>query len=382
MGKDTNGTRRRTVLRTIGAVGISAGGVASLSGGVAAHPPGCDVLVDASDSHAEADTVQGGIDVANPGETVCVVADTYDEAVTVDVEDLTLSGPNAGTPGYRPRDPEATIEGQVVVSADGATIDGFDVSPPPARSNQEAEAIRVSNAPDGVRVENTVVRDFAEDGIPAWEGVDGINVFGGNGTDPIEGVEIRGNAVRRIDGRDAKGGAAGISVQGNVDGAVVERNVVTDVGMEATQWAFGIVVRGTGNHDLAPRDVTVVGNEATAVRSDPGSTTVGVGLGVEGNDGECDVHRNTVENTELGAEVKNGAAATTTLTENNITGNGLGVANRDTHALTATCNWWGNANGPEHRTTNGVEGDVAYDPWSRRPVGAGWNERRHCSGGP
>jgi hypothetical protein len=52
------------------------------------------------------------------GDTVTVYEGTYAEDVTIDVANVTLRGPNAGTPGASDdRDPEATLKGQLVVTA-------------------------------------------------------------------------------------------------------------------------------------------------------------------------------------------------------------------------------------------------------------------------
>jgi parallel beta-helix repeat protein len=63
-----------------------------------------------------------------------------------------------------------------------------------------------------------------------------------------------------------------------------------------------------------------------------------------------------------------------TVTHNNIAGNTVfGVSNNGTGALNATLNWWGNATGPYHSTTNpsgtgcAVSDYVDYVPWLIKP---------------
>jgi hypothetical protein len=275
--------------------------------------------------------IQLAVDAAQPGETVTVLPGTYDEDVTVDTSDLTLVGPDAGT----------VIEGQVVLRADGAVLDGFAVSPPPAESNADGEAIRITGTADDVVVKNNVVRNFTEAGVPEWEGIGGIVAFGGDETDPIENVSIVDNEVVRLDGRDTNGGAAGISIQGNVVGATAEDNVVSDIGNESTAWAFGIVVRGTGNHGEVPQNVDVLGNEISSVRSNPATDTVGVGFGVDANASEVEFHHNSITNVELSIE------------------------NTDGHDLDAQLNWYGD----DRATSATVEGSVVYDPFLTAPPG-------------
>ena len=101
-------------------------------------------------------TIQAAIDDADTdaGHVIEVSVGTYTETVTIN-KGVTLNGPNAGTPGADSRSAEAMVEGQMIVTATGATVDGFEVVPPPATSNATAEAIRVSGGADDVVVAKT-----------------------------------------------------------------------------------------------------------------------------------------------------------------------------------------------------------------------------------
>jgi len=370
MTRERTPVRRRTVLRTIGSATVGAAAYAGVSGA----DQHCDETV------TDGDSIGDAIDDANPGETVCVEPGTYDEDVVVDVADLTLEGPNAGVAGYGDRDAEATVEGRVVLEADGTTLDGFDVSPPPAAGTGESEAVRASNTPDRVAIRNTVVRDF-ERGDPdgGFYGVDGINLFGGDANEPVANPTVRRNEVRNLRNED-RAGAAGISVQGNVEGAVVADNVVTEVAEEVTAYGFGVVIRGTGNHGEVPADVEVTGNDLDTVLSDPNSPFDGVGFEVEANGTGYAATGNRIEDNDLGIEVKV-AAAETRVEFNDVEGNGRrGALNADDATLAATDNWWGHASGPggpdgrrnpagkEVGKGDDIEGDVSFDPWLRRPT--------------
>ena len=71
-------------------------------------------------------TIQAAVDAASNGDTIMVAAGTYMEVVTVN-KDVTILGPNAGTPGSDPRVAEAIVDGGIYVHADGVTIDGLKV---------------------------------------------------------------------------------------------------------------------------------------------------------------------------------------------------------------------------------------------------------------
>jgi PGF-pre-PGF domain-containing protein len=312
-----------------------------------------------NEASADYSSIQSAVDAASSGDRITVENGTYAEDVTVDVG-VALKGPNAGIAedgDDASRNAEATIEGQVVITASGTDFDGFEVTPPPATSNAEAEAVRISGSADDVVVRNSIVRDFGADGIPEWEGIDGIVAFGGEAGDAVTNVTIKDNLVKNLTGRHTKGGVTGISVQGNVDDAEVEENTVTEVGANETQWAFGLVVRGTGNHDVDPASVTLNDNDVFDIYSKPSSDTVGVGLGIESD------------------------ASVVTARENQIYDAELLIQNKDTtHYVDARYNWWGDANGP-NSTLNPLEtssGDVANTgpiriaPWYDAPEDQDW----------
>jgi len=311
------------------------------------------VCPDGSCDHA---SIQAAVDAASPGDTIEVEAGTYDEDVTVDTERITLSGPNAGTPGDADRAAEATIVGQPVVTATEVTVDGFVISPPDPTTNAGGEALRVSGTPDDVRIVNNVVRDFDGSQLPDWEGADGIAVFGGQATDAIENVEVTDNKVANVQGLPTKGGATGVSIRGNVDGATVQDNAIENVGMGATAWAFGLVVRSTGNHGEVPANVGLVGNDVDQLASNPDTSTVSVGISIESDTSQITAEENSVTNVELLVE------------------------NKDTeHVLDVTGNWWGDAHGPDtaespfETSASGIggAGDTAYTSWLDAPADEG-----------
>ncbi|MHB0874926.1 MAG: right-handed parallel beta-helix repeat-containing protein [Anaerolineae bacterium] len=77
-------------------------------------------------------TIAKGLDLALPGDTVSVAAGEYHEHVVI-TEAVTLTGPNAGVPGYDDRVDEAVIDGDetdapIVIAADGATVEGMTIT--------------------------------------------------------------------------------------------------------------------------------------------------------------------------------------------------------------------------------------------------------------
>lgn len=243
------------------------------------------------------------------GDTIFVEPGTYQENVSINVPGLTLraAGPD-----------KTVIDGRVEVTADGARFEGFTVSPPPATSTFESEAIRISNTPNNVTVTNNVVDGFERDDPEGgFYGVDGINVFGGDANTPIENATVTNNEVHGLRNPD-QAGVAGISVQGNVNGATVENNDLSSLGEGVTSYGFGVTIRTTGNHSKVPEDIDVLGNTISDVESDSGPL-LGVGLGVEANGTSYRFEDNDVNSAELGVEVKT-AAAETTLSDNSFDG--------------------------------------------------------------
>jgi len=234
------------------------------------------------------------------GTTVFVDGGTYEEDVEIDKSGLTLTTTGSGV---------VEVDGRVLVNADGVTVDGLTVSPPPATGTTNAEAIRVSSAASNVSIVDNVVESFARTDEGGFYGVGGIVAFGGDENNPVEDVTIRGNEIRGLT-NDVTGGVAGISVQGNVAGVTVVDNDVRDLGQEVTSYGFGVTIRGTGNHSVVPRQVEVRENQVTSVLADDGPF-LGVGLGVEADGSGYVFENNTVQDVGLGVELKEAGDETT-----------------------------------------------------------------------
>jgi len=232
----------------------------------------------------------------------------YTNSLNIDTQGLMLARASAERP---------FIEAQVVASANETRLSGFRVSPPPSDGNPTGEAVRVSNSSDDVVISNNIVEDFEHDTSSSFsEDLSAINVFGGSSSDAVENVIVSNNVIRRIDGASGYG-SVGISIQGNVDGATVRDNSVSEVGEEESSFAFGVVIRGTDNHSVDPKNVDIVSNDINSVLASDSTPYLGVGFGVEADGTDYVARGNTIDNVNIGVELK-GAATETVLTGNSI----------------------------------------------------------------
>ncbi|MBA3518035.1 MAG: hypothetical protein H0T75_10425 [Rhizobiales bacterium] len=76
----------------------------------------------------EGDSIQAAVDAAQDGDTIHVLAGTYNESVNVN-KDVTLIGAQGGVDGRNAaRGDESTITGGVRIAAAGVTLDGFEIT--------------------------------------------------------------------------------------------------------------------------------------------------------------------------------------------------------------------------------------------------------------
>lgn len=86
-------------------------------------------------------TIADALAAAKEGDAIVLAAGSYDEAVTINVANLTIYGPNHGVSGTAERAAEAVLLQPVVVAAAGVTIDGVQLG---ATSNVKVQADNVT----------------------------------------------------------------------------------------------------------------------------------------------------------------------------------------------------------------------------------------------
>lgn len=171
--------------------------------------PSCNVTVDIGSTTL--DTIQEAIDSSLAGNTVCVPDGTFTENVVIN-KDITLSGSGATS--------TSIITGNVAISADGATLEGFQING------------NVTSDFHGVTVQYNKILPLAGGNGITWGGVAGA------------GSTIRHNVVTTF--ATTSPNNRGIYLDQNGTTAfVVDYNTVT-----ARKNGFGILSSGTVQHSV------------------------------------------------------------------------------------------------------------------------------------
>lgn len=323
---------RRSALKALGGTVLGGGVLAGVSTAQATIAvPG------------DEETIADAIAAAEPGDTIDVAAGVYNEGPLVvdDLDDLTLRG--AGSD-------EVTVvraggsRGLTVDDSDGVTLRGFTL-----RDTDPGHFGLKLQFSDDLHVEDVRAVDNGRTGIDL------------NATQSPTLVDVE---ARRNDG-------AGIALR-NLAGATV-----TNATTGGNAWGGLALWAPSGEQlrDVTVTDSTFAGEPAAGLFAQyPGPFA---GVAIQGNR----IRENGIGvlvDAQFGAVEHVGGIA---VHENDVEGNGVGVLNADANdELDATHNWWGHASGPggpdgrrnpAGRTVgNGdeIQGDVAFEPWLRRPI--------------
>jgi len=348
MSKETQSFRRRTVLKTIG-------GATCISFiGSAAAQQGCDLVVNPnSNSPQQYDTIQSAVDAANTGDTICITNDTYNEAVVISTDGLTLRAPR----GNATVETSVSAQNNRAIKIDGAsdvTIDGLAITfDSEQASNSEKYAIRAPAGSDNLTVKNCTIGDFSSEDVDTNSGAvraSGVVVTAVQGSSSAsrntetQGPTVTNNTIENItctgqvdpSNTDSDSKAKGVALNGNVPGAVVENNTIHDIGTVSndppgaqdaltdnaavgTAKPRGISLVEDPNGD-GPKNFEIVANDFDGIEGTYGQPAIFIG----GTNALGSAHR--VNQNNIRHPVDNLSA-----------GEPLNVEN----------NWWGDSDGPE-----------------------------------
>jgi outer membrane protein OmpA-like peptidoglycan-associated protein len=329
-------------------------------------------------------TIQAALNQVSSGGTVIVAAGSYSENDTIS-NPVTLEGAQYGqavsgrTSGGSAESilTGANLAGGVpviTVNAPNVTIDGFDITDP--ETAYAAIGIDLKGAASGTTIQNNIF-----DGITSLDA-------GGNGTAQAiylesgpSNVIISNNKMTNISSsHSAKAVLIGYNGSTYASNTIsVVGNVMSNI-TSTMKGAYGVSVAkvlGSGTTGLKIFNNTISGLSSTSgwVHA----------IGVEGNAPNIVVSGNTISGLTVGAgvpiavwiESEDTSYGTATVTGNSLdvgaASGGLlvdpALTTTGTGTVLATCNWWGNADGPSGAagapggTGSQVTVGVGFSPW-------------------
>lgn len=355
-------------------------------------------------------TIQAAVAQVSTGGTVHVAAGNYSGPINIG-RAMTLNGVQTGNDPVAGRiGAESTITGLTTIQAASVTIDGFTLTNPfvtglaeailiktaasgaivrnnivsgvgGATNTSNSHALYLENGPDDVQVVHNVIRN-----VSAKVGsVSAVLIGDSLSTNPSTNILIQGNAISNI--KSGYRGAYGVSINNGAGVAPgptrgyttvqILDNTIDDLAGGVNPdpaspyrgWAHGIGLEGD-----TPGAI-VTGNRISNVvdaNFDPGSPipldAIAVYFEANAAFATAQVTNNTFDNVEIGT------AISAALLSASLPG-----------ATVATCNWWGDASGPNllqvppappsgPGTGSKVTPQVTFAPWKIAPNGP-------CAGG-
>ena len=227
MTGDRDGSVRAIFLAAIMVLSVMVMGVAFAGSAGAAQETTTHTVAPGEDTGDYSD-IQNAIDNATSSDVIDIEAGSYDGPITIDVADLTLKGPNAGTPGDESRVDEAEINAAgskdaIHIAANDVVIDGLKVTDISDSSN---DGIEISQKSGPITINNSVIEGFNLDsdsnqgtGIYLEDDSDSnINAIIINNSFKNNFAAVGGTESTTLEIRDNKfvGNVEGIGLGGNV----------------------------------------------------------------------------------------------------------------------------------------------------------------------
>lgn len=240
--------------------------------------------------------IQRAINLAASGWTINVEAGTYAGGINVNKAGVKLVGHGLPSVGLATVDHYPT---GILINADDVTVDGFKITGAGEAGNQW-HGIRIKG-------DNAVVANNTISGV-----FDGIATSG-----VTNNHQLAFNTITDVTG-------AGIRMQNGGSGAVIDANTVTNA-------AAGVVLDSVQN-------VTISRNTLDNNTWD--------GIGMDGNVSGTIIRNNFIRgNLEHGIFIASGTGPTT-IVDNHIAGNGIGLQNSGSGVAMVAQSWWGSPTGP------------------------------------
>jgi len=313
-------------------------------------------------------TIQAAIDAASPGDTIIVSDGTYTEDLTVNIANLTIQSVNGS--GSTTIQLVAGVGIDIQGGASGFTLGGASGQGFTILSGANTTfMIQLANAPSGVEISYNTINTTgnASMGISVGAaGATGLTISNNSFTAEAGDGSIWGPNVAdvTVSNNTLSGGSYAVQFSGVTGTSAISNNTISGY-----TGSGGIVISngaGTSGLAISHNNISSCSNgiyfaEYCAEGTAANMTTVTV-IG------------NTIsDSTNDAIKVGDGAhvlASNFTIIFNNISGSLYGLENaHSTQQVTAENNWWGNASGPYHPTTNPtgtgdeVSANVDYDPW-------------------